>query len=116
MAKRQSRDDQLKRIEKGLCPVHGTCLTQVPARFNCADFSLAECTRGDCHIRMFVDHVYEDGTIDMRIRHLITPEQTRRLEWMWEDLYGAVEDARERFAAELEAIAHSPEVQLPIDG
>jgi hypothetical protein len=114
MPRKQSREDQLKRIERCLCPVHGACLTQIPFLFNCADFSVGECTRGDCHIKAIVDYVFEGETVNKRIRHLITSEQMRRLEHLWDMDYASVEEARRKIDAELETIANSPEVQLPI--
>ena len=49
MAK-QSRQDRVKRFEKGDCPVHGVCMTQVmyDERIKKA---IVECCRGDCNIR-----------------------------------------------------------------
>lgn len=118
MARRQSLADQSKRIEKVCCPVHGIDMYQSPAGLEGVSFSLASCTRQDCGLTAIVDHFEnEDGTVEVRVRQLITGEQIDRLQQIqWAIMNKAIKEANEQIDAELRRMASEADVQLPIAG
>ena len=116
MAKRkQSLIDQLKRVEQFCCPIHSVPFSQDTSLAE--SISIAVCTRKDCRIFAVVDIIDQDGTVELKVRHLITPEQLNRLHGMYSTMMRDYsKQAGAVIAAELERVATSPEVQLPVAG
>jgi hypothetical protein len=116
MPRKQSQEDQTKRINDFCCPIHGVIFTQEILRMEGVKFSLAKCSRKDCDIMAIVD--FGEGNMgDFRIRQLVTREQLNKLQQMWESKFhtfavevGVLVDL------ELKKMSHSPEVQLPVSG
>lgn len=64
-----------------------------------------------------VDVIWEYDAVDLKVRHLITPEQLHRMrELYWNMMRDVEKKAGVVVATELEKIAASPEVQLPVAG
>ncbi|MBA7528434.1 hypothetical protein ES705_20618 [subsurface metagenome] len=50
--KKQSKEDKLKRLKKGQCPIHGLVMLQVDLiYFDNKLTAVVECPRKDCNIR-----------------------------------------------------------------
>jgi len=60
--RKQSRDDRLKRLKEGCCPIHGIVMGQVDISDDRITF-IMECPRRDCNIRTFEIDA-EDGSIE----------------------------------------------------
>ncbi len=52
MAK-QSREDRLRRLNRGGCPIHGIPMGQVDVWYESpkGDYTIVACPRGDCNIK-----------------------------------------------------------------
>lgn len=112
---KQSRADQIKRLEKFTCPVHGVSLGQVSFHVEGMDFTVGGCSRRDCDIRAIVDFVREGTEHVPKIRQIVTLEQLERIQAHWVELFDAFsKEARKAINAELESMARDPEVQLPV--
>lgn len=112
---KQSRADQIKRIENFACPVHGVSLGQVSFHAEGMDFTVGGCTRRDCDIRAIVDSVRDGAEQVLKIRQIVTLEQLERIQVYWVELFDAFsKEARKAINAELESMAREPEVQLPV--
>jgi hypothetical protein len=116
MSKRkQSLNDQLRRVDQFCCPIHGVPFDQEEGLAE--SISIAVCSRKDCRVYAVVDAIREGDAVDLQVRHLITPEQLHRMrEVYWNMMRDAEKQAGIVIAAELEKIAASPEVQLPVAG
>ena len=117
MSRRQSVADQSKRLEKLCCPVHGLDMYQVSSGLEGASFTLAACSRGDCGITAVVDSVkHDDGSVELRVRQLITSEQLDRLHATHRAILGkAAKECRQEIDAELHGMALELDIQLPIE-
>ena len=75
-------------------------------------------SRQDCGLTAIVDHFEnEDGTVELRVRQLITKEQIDRLQRVqWAIMGKALKEANEQIDAELRRMASEVDVQLPITG
>ena len=112
---KQSRADQIKRIENFTCPVHGVSLSQVSFHVEGMDFTVGGCTRRDCDIRAIVDSVQDGAEHVLKVRQIVTPDQLDRIQAHWVELFEAFsKEARKAINAELESMARDPEVQLPV--
>ena len=58
MARRQSAEDRIRRLEKRCCPVHGIWMSQVDRHYyeeggkhHGEEYTIVECPRSDCEIQ-----------------------------------------------------------------
>jgi hypothetical protein len=104
--RKQSLSDQAMRLNEGCCPIHGLFMTQIDSLTEY--FSVVMCSRKDCGM-MAIER--EPG----HVLTLITGAQLTRLNTLVRDMEMQFwKQAGEKIAVELQSVATSPEVQLPI--
>ena len=115
MSAKQSRQDQERRIENFTCPIHGVVFTQQAFLSGEVGFSVAGCSRRDCHVSAIVDCRRTDRESELTIRQLVTSKQLMTLERIWLEMFQRFrQEANKRLEEELEVMASDPEVQLPV--
>lgn len=68
--KKQNKDDRLKRLAEGRCPVHGLTMTQVGLADNGRRFVVA-CPRMDCDIEGHSEDPFGPVTLTPSSAHLL---------------------------------------------
>jgi hypothetical protein len=105
--RKQSTQDQVKRVGEGCCPVHGLFMSQTGLLAE--RFYIASCPRKDCGMMAISKEPGE-------ILTLITGVQLTRLEQLWRKMHDEfVKQAGDKIEVELLNVATSPEVQLPLE-
>jgi hypothetical protein len=77
MKRKQSREDRLRRLENGCCPIHGIPMHQVGLTSQGDEddvLYIAECDRKDCNIRGTTDEPFGPLTLLPEFRHLLDGE------------------------------------------
>jgi len=101
MTRKQSLEDQIRRLDNGTCPVHGLGFGQIATSLSDSRFTVGECPRKDCEI-LAVFEANPDGAI----RHLLTREQLGEIEEIWADMFAEfLKEADKKIELELEKIA-----------
>ncbi len=59
--KKQSKQDRLKRLSKGCCPIHGLGMTQVGTTPKLGH--IAKCPRKDCEIKVYMNHSEDEAKL-----------------------------------------------------
>ncbi|WP_148210054.1 hypothetical protein [Candidatus Korobacter versatilis] len=114
MAK-QSREDQIRRIENFTCPIHGVQIGQVDFPSDGTGFNVGGCSREDCDIRVIVERRRNGSSWVPAIRQVVTAKQLRKLQSMWDEKFRHFcKETAKALDAELEMMATEPAAQLPV--
>ena len=78
MAKKQTKQDRLKRLSEGRCPIHGLTMYQIDNEqilLPCGHYkysrAIVECSRKDCDIKAYEKKAFENAVLFPEFEYLI---------------------------------------------
>jgi hypothetical protein len=75
---RQSKNDRLKRLKEGCCPIHGICMSQIGLEeilLSCGHYKtgrfIVGCGRKDCDIKAYEEEAFKDAVLLPEFEYLL---------------------------------------------